>query len=737
MAVYTNRVYDAVASGFVRWDTGTPDTAGGSYPGPDAFGNTFDFTIEAVKQAGGTNDHSSLINLGLDTHTQYPLLLGRAGGQTLIGGTGVGDDLVLQSSSNGTPGDIVLNNQLDANSQNFIGVADITSAGSYTTTAGRVTATAASGHAAEFINVGGDVAAVLRVTSTTGGNPGTADIFVGDRDPNSVVDAVEGSLYIRADVGSSSVYVKNTASGTLTGWLQFSSGGVSSLQTAYDVSGAVALDVDGGNDLAFDSATPDTSGIGLFSIRRNIGGGEQTVLKAPDQLDDTVDTGTDLVLSSGQGSEITQFAQDGSAGGIVYVLSGAGGKGIDSPGEGPPYDGGPGGAIEIVTGAGGAGGANLLTVDDAGDAGTSGNLTIKTGDAVNGAAGSAVAVAGAGGSTGQVTLAAGVGGNGGADGGAGGGVGGSGGIITIYGGNGGDGTGDADGGDGGTILLKSGDGGVSAGSGYTGTLGHVDIEIGDSGDDTVYVLSLNSQTALTYMYVGTQNPNTVIDAATGSVYFRIADGSSTIYVNTSVISGNTWTNVAAGGGGGTDELVSVSANDTTPGYLLGKLTSTGSIAFTEVNDGADEDLRLDVVFGTTTGTVTQGDDTRIPSQDENDALVGTNGTPSAANPFVTDSDPRLAGGGLTVAAQQTANYAAAVSELVPYDPSGGSFTITLPTGAAEGAQIIVKNDTIDSTEITVDTAGAETIDGAATFALNLSRQAVTFIYDGVSAWRAI
>ena len=45
-------------------------------------------------------------------------------------------------------------------------------------------------------------------------------------------------------------------------------------------------------------------------------------------------------------------------------------------------------------------------------------------------------------------------------------------------------------------------------------------------------------------------------------------------------------------------------------------------------------------FGTTSGTATEGDDTRVPTQDENDALDGT-GTPSAGNPFVTDDDSRL------------------------------------------------------------------------------------------------
>jgi len=49
-----------------------------------------------------------------------------------------------------------------------------------------------------------------------------------------------------------------------------------------------------------------------------------------------------------------------------------------------------------------------------------------------------------------------------------------------------------------------------------------------------------------------------------------------------------------------------------------------------------------VEFGTTAGTSAEGNDSRIPTQDENDALVGTNGTPSTANKYVTDSDPRLA-----------------------------------------------------------------------------------------------
>ncbi len=54
-------------------------------------------------------DHGSISGLTDDDHTQYALLLGRATGQTLIGGTAVSDDLILQSTSDGTLGNVFVN----------------------------------------------------------------------------------------------------------------------------------------------------------------------------------------------------------------------------------------------------------------------------------------------------------------------------------------------------------------------------------------------------------------------------------------------------------------------------------------------------------------------------------------------------------------------------------------------------------------------------------------------------
>jgi len=57
---------------------------------------------------GSAISHGSLAGLGNDDHAQYGLLAGRAGGQTLIGGSAAGEDLILESTSNASKGDVQL-----------------------------------------------------------------------------------------------------------------------------------------------------------------------------------------------------------------------------------------------------------------------------------------------------------------------------------------------------------------------------------------------------------------------------------------------------------------------------------------------------------------------------------------------------------------------------------------------------------------------------------------------------
>jgi len=59
-----------------------------------------------------TISHSVLQNLGADDHTQYALLAGRGGGQTLYGGTASGADLTLVSTAHATLGDVHLNDNI-------------------------------------------------------------------------------------------------------------------------------------------------------------------------------------------------------------------------------------------------------------------------------------------------------------------------------------------------------------------------------------------------------------------------------------------------------------------------------------------------------------------------------------------------------------------------------------------------------------------------------------------------
>jgi hypothetical protein len=60
--------------------------------------------------SGGQLDHgAALTGLTDDDHTQYALLVGRAGGQTLIGGTAASNNLLLQSTSHGTKGTVRVN----------------------------------------------------------------------------------------------------------------------------------------------------------------------------------------------------------------------------------------------------------------------------------------------------------------------------------------------------------------------------------------------------------------------------------------------------------------------------------------------------------------------------------------------------------------------------------------------------------------------------------------------------
>ena len=61
-----------------------------------------------AKAIAAVVDHGVLTGLGDDDHSQYALLAGRSGGQTLIGGTASGNSLTLKATSHATKGPISL-----------------------------------------------------------------------------------------------------------------------------------------------------------------------------------------------------------------------------------------------------------------------------------------------------------------------------------------------------------------------------------------------------------------------------------------------------------------------------------------------------------------------------------------------------------------------------------------------------------------------------------------------------
>jgi hypothetical protein len=57
-------------------------------------------------QAGQLDHGAALTGMTDDDHTVYMLLAGRSGGQTLIGGTGSSEHLILRPSSHSTDGTV-------------------------------------------------------------------------------------------------------------------------------------------------------------------------------------------------------------------------------------------------------------------------------------------------------------------------------------------------------------------------------------------------------------------------------------------------------------------------------------------------------------------------------------------------------------------------------------------------------------------------------------------------------
>ena len=155
--------------------------------------------------------------------------------------------------------------------------------------------------------------------------------------------------------------------------------------------------------------------------------------------------------------------------------------------------------------------------------------------------------------------------------------------------------------------------------------------------------------------------------------------------------------------GGSDELVKVSANDTTAGYLLAKVAAGTGIAFAELNDGADEDLEI---AATTAAPATgigggnaEGAAATLARSDHNHALRTTTGPTDLTIGAVADGEVLQRSGAAIVG-----TTVAALTGAAPADVTKAAAAVGVATTAARADH---KHDVTTAAVVAVGTANTE------------------------------
>jgi hypothetical protein len=129
-------------------------------------------------------------------------------------------------------------------------------------------------------------------------------------------------------------------------------------------------------------------------------------------------------------------------------------------------------------------------------------------------------------------------------------------------------------------------------------------------------------------------------------------------------------------------------------YVDGVAIAGGADASTTVKGLS----KMSTAPASATEPISVGDnDTRVPSQDENNALVGTSGTPSSSNKYVTNDDVHATGGASKIVRGGSDSKIANSWINYKYGGTGADGALAITTGTttidASGALVVVKNYT--------------------------------------------
>jgi len=207
------------------------------------------------------------------------------------------------------------------------------------------------------------------------------------------------------------------------------------------------------------------------------------------------------------------------------------------------------------------------------------------------------------------------------------------------------------------------------------------------------------------------------------------------------------------GAGSADFETNVSASYGEMKFLRVSATAGAS---TDVNIIGYRDVgRTDEIYRSDTKDPTTQFTDRVPA-----TLVGDDGTALESNTvywtiendagtavtldfelvFWSDGSVPTATGALAFSGTKITTYTAIVGEHVKYDPSGGTFTMSLPASANTNAQVAFKNVTTDTTSVTISGNGNTLEDPgtpgstSASIAVAIAGVSITYQFDGTDWW---